>query len=522
MKKETQRGTLAWRYRKWLMLTVVAILLWTHIVLFLTEDYRQKRASYLNAERESFESKIYTTLQMYETFSEYVFRTAVSRDEVLDLLQQAVRGDDRDREDVRHELYHLLRDDYTLMTEYDFRQLHFHRPNGDSFLRFHAREQYGDNLLSVRETVRLANEEKRYVFGFEEGRIFNGYRFVYPLIRGEEHLGSVEVSVSLGSLITVMGELYPEADLNFVIQEEVVRSTVFDNNQDNYAPAPFFPGFLLDQAIEDERLAVDRGQLSFLDASVIYNTVTAEKGRIEAWESFNTIIDEGGRQYLINFLVVENVSSEPVAYLVGISIIDSSNIFSSDQVSRDLVLVTLLVLMFLVSTLVYDVKQKQLKRMATTDKLTGLYNRHCMVELFDREVERYQRYSSPFSVIMLDVDHFKDINDRFGHNAGDRILKEIGKVLRETVRRQDAVSRWGGEEFLILLPETGLQEAGAVANRMRRAMEEHPFLDLAPVTASFGVATIADQGEVGWEAMVHEADENLYRSKQNGRNQVVL
>ena len=514
--------SLIMRYRKWLLLILVAILLWTSIVLFLTEDYRQKRASYLNAELESFESKVYTTLRMYETFSEYVFRTAVNRDEVMTLLERAVRGDDRDRDNVRQELYRLLQDDYALMTEYDFRQLHFHRPNGDSFLRFHAPEQYGDNLFSVRETVRLANEEKRYVFGFEEGRIFNGYRFVYPLIRGEEHLGTVEVSVSLGSLMTVMGGLYPEVDLTFVIDEGVVRSTVFDDNQDNYAPAPFFPGFLLDLAIEEDRHLSGGCRLSVLDSGLIRNTVAEHRGRIDDWESFNTIVEEEQQQYLMNFLAIENISGQPVAYLVGINEIDGANIFTEGGLFRDLVLVTLLVLMLVVSTLIYDVKQKQLKRMATTDKLTGLYNRHRMVDLLEREVERHQRYGSPASVIMLDLDHFKDVNDRFGHSTGDRVLKETGLVLRETVRRQDAVARWGGEEFLILLPETGLQEAGAVANRLRQAMEEHPFFDETPVTASFGVATIADGGEGGWEAMVHKSDENLYRSKQNGRNQVTL
>lgn len=161
--------------------------------------------------------------------------------------------------------------------------------------------------------------------------------------------------------------------------------------------------------------------------------------------------------------------------------------------------------------------------MATTDALTGLLNRRAFLDSTNREVARAKRYNDKLSVVLLDVDHFKHINDRRGHAAGDVVLSAVGKLLGGTVRNCDIVARWGGEEFVIVLPSTPLEGAELVAERIREQLEAAKIHDgsdeLIPVTASFGVATYA--GSETLEQVIDRADRAMYLAKSGGRNRVV-
>jgi diguanylate cyclase (GGDEF)-like protein len=161
--------------------------------------------------------------------------------------------------------------------------------------------------------------------------------------------------------------------------------------------------------------------------------------------------------------------------------------------------------------------------MATTDALTGLLNRRAFLDSTNREVARARRYNDKLSVVLLDVDHFKHINDRRGHAAGDVVLGAVGKLLGGTVRTCDIVARWGGEEFVIVLPSTPLDGAEQVAERIREQLENAKIHDgsgeLIPVTASFGVA--AYTGTETLEQVIDRADRAMYLAKSGGRNRVV-
>lgn len=161
--------------------------------------------------------------------------------------------------------------------------------------------------------------------------------------------------------------------------------------------------------------------------------------------------------------------------------------------------------------------------MATTDALTGLLNRRAFLESTGREIARTRRYNDKLSVILLDVDHFKHINDRRGHAAGDIVLTEVGTMLNKALRTCDIVARWGGEEFVLVLPSTSLEGAEQVAERIREMLETSKIHDAngdhIPVTASFGVAAYA--GNETLEQVVDRADRAMYLAKSGGRNRVV-
>jgi diguanylate cyclase (GGDEF)-like protein len=158
------------------------------------------------------------------------------------------------------------------------------------------------------------------------------------------------------------------------------------------------------------------------------------------------------------------------------------------------------------------------------DALTGCFNRRHSMEVMDSELRRARRTRGTFSVVMFDLDHFKAINDRFGHLCGDAVLAQVGHRMKAVLRSSDTKCRWGGEEFLVLLPETRLAGAYRVAEMVRRDLEEHPILwndHTVVITASFGITEIMP-GEVDANVIIGRADAALYQAKQDGRNRVEL
>lgn len=168
-----------------------------------------------------------------------------------------------------------------------------------------------------------------------------------------------------------------------------------------------------------------------------------------------------------------------------------------------------------------QIKQKSnlLEYQANHDALTGLYNRQKFNDIFTKEIRRSRRYGNFLSVILFDIDNFKVINDTYGHDAGDDVLKKIAEIISINLRQTDSLVRWGGEEFIVLLPETDLETASNVAQKLLESLAVLTFDFMQKnITASFGVATLNETDtEV---SLINRADEALYEAKRNGKNQV--
>ncbi|MCU7835410.1 MAG: diguanylate cyclase [gamma proteobacterium symbiont of Taylorina sp.] len=159
---------------------------------------------------------------------------------------------------------------------------------------------------------------------------------------------------------------------------------------------------------------------------------------------------------------------------------------------------------------------KQLEVEASTDALTSLANRRRIIEIMQYEINIAERYGKDFSIIMMDIDYFKSINDKYGHDVGDTVLRQISTIISNNSRKSDTAGRWGGEEFLITCPETNLNEAGSLAELLRQYIEYHDFDVSSPVTASFGVATF--KPECTKDQLIKWSDDALYLAKANNRN----
>jgi diguanylate cyclase (GGDEF)-like protein len=165
-------------------------------------------------------------------------------------------------------------------------------------------------------------------------------------------------------------------------------------------------------------------------------------------------------------------------------------------------------------------QKDKLKEMATRDQLTGLYNRHYLLENASQKVARARRHNDIFSLLMIDVDHFKQINDKFGHRFGDYVLEEVSRALRSSVRKEDIAARFGGEEFIIILDSSNLENSEVKANILRDKVAAIDF-DKCQITISLGVAEFCNENE-SFDDVLERADQALYQAKNSGRNCVVI
>ena len=163
-------------------------------------------------------------------------------------------------------------------------------------------------------------------------------------------------------------------------------------------------------------------------------------------------------------------------------------------------------------------QNNQLFEQANKDALTNIYNRRRLNETLSEYREYHKIHRKQFSVVILDIDKFKKINDTYGHNVGDSVLKEVSELIRANIRTNDILGRWGGEEFMLVLAETTMEEAALVAENLRALLDNHHFNSVGSVSASFGIASCDQQDNM--EHLVNQADQALYTAKERGRNRV--
>lgn len=163
--------------------------------------------------------------------------------------------------------------------------------------------------------------------------------------------------------------------------------------------------------------------------------------------------------------------------------------------------------------------------MAITDPLTEINNRRRFEEVIKKEFSCFKRYHTPLTCMMIDIDHFKRINDRYGHAQGDSVLKETALLICRNLREVDTLARWGGEEFIALLPQTDKNEALNVARRILENIRNHRFQGIPPhetITVSIGISGIPSDNIENWERLIMKADQALYMAKENGRDMVEI
>jgi diguanylate cyclase (GGDEF)-like protein len=418
---------------------------------------------------------------------------------------------------------------------FDVRQLHFHFGEDiTSFLRVHRPDRFGDALKDIRYTLVDTFNERKSRVGFETGRVYAGLRGALPLFStdkesgDEKFLGTLEVGTSFATTLDIIDDRLGRG-VGVLLRRDHVEETMWPDFIERRFPEKLdFCGCVIEsesrEGLKDAiKIAAAQG-VNMLESGTdvfemddAYFTITrfalrdylgtrdpdrADVGTVVFWANADEQITAHHRGMMFN--VVYGIA----AFLLIELIIYLGFRFALRKLEQEVA----------IKTRELSEKADELEELSITDRLTALYNRLKLDETFATEIERAKRYQTPLSVMILDVDHFKSVNDTYGHQVGDRILVELADILRQNIRASDYPGRWGGEEFLVICPQTDLDGASAVAEKLRAAIAAHDFPSVGTKTSSFGVATY--QPDESEEELMARADAALYRAKETGRNRV--
>lgn len=236
-----------------------------------------------------------------------VFDTLINREEVLKLIKLANSKESRER--AREKLYRLLKRDYENIKKYQIRQLHFHLPNRESLLRMHRPSKYGDNLKDVRYSIEYVNESVSYIEGFEEGRVYNGFRYVFPLKYRDRHIGSVEVGLSSNAFVSIMKESF-NSEPCFIIKKSIVDNKVWSEYRDFYQ-----------ESLVSQEYLYEKDKECYRDKPEYVKKLNRElkpliKDRLKSEKVFTIYLNHNFENYLISFVPISNIQNRNVAYII--------------------------------------------------------------------------------------------------------------------------------------------------------------------------------------------------------------
>jgi len=230
---------------------IIVFLSFSFVANYITNRQLESRVNELfTQDEDNFQNNINISKHIFEAYVQIIFNEHLNSREIKTIMQKAYKGSTLEQTQYRKELYNRISGLYSNLVTSGIRQLHFHFPDNTSFLRMHKPDKFGDNLTKVRSTVKYVNETKQPISGFEEGRIFNGYRYVFPLISNLGlHLGSVECSISVDAIIKNLESTISDAHIGFIIDKKVVEQKVFKDQKSNYIES-YFPGYFYDKHVQ--------------------------------------------------------------------------------------------------------------------------------------------------------------------------------------------------------------------------------------------------------------------------------
>ena len=463
---------------------------------------------------------IHLRMSAIELYDDTIDQHAHALETVIDIL--AHDDDLRDglaRKDRQALLEHAAPMFARMKHTYGISHLYFTGPDRVNLLRMHEPERYGDIIDRVTTTV--AERTGATAYGVELGPIGTfTLRVVSPWFdeRTRRLLGYVELGMETPEVVERIRKSL-SAQAFVLVKKEFLDRAGWEDGMRAFGRTPDW----------------DRFPLSVVSSQSI-SQIPPELAERFARDELETAPDEPVIQidqsyYRPLFVPIQDVGGRAVATVA--LLVDVSQEINTARLALLLGAIAYLAGGILLFVLFYRLvgwvgrriedNQQRLEQLAAIDKLTGLYNNRMYNFILTGEITRAQRHGRPISVLMLDIDHFKRINDDHGHLAGDRVLERLGLLLRECTRSGNSVCRYGGEEFAIILPELGVEVAGETAERLREIVEQTEF-DIGKdhrikVTVSIGVA--AFPGSAGTaEDLTKAADIALYAAKEGGRNRV--
>lgn len=506
-----------WRQRGWLLLPFFAIPLIG--VLLLNQSRRDKEALYLAQYSQELSTLYRSSLETYGKATALLVHETIERPEIRQIMAEASRRPLEQQTPYRAQLYRLLFTSYRGLKEQGFRQLHFQTADGRSFLRFHDPEKFGDPLLDIRPSIRLAQQERMPVKGFEAGRVKSGFRFVFPLLENDQLVGSVETSVGFRTLRETMSQLDPSREFYMVLARDLTLNTLFSSERSLYGDTPLHPDFL----IEDPMVKLpDSPAPPSADVQRI-NRILGTRGEVlegmREFREFSLIVTLDSQPWVVSLLPVHDVTGRATAYIASYAQAPFVGILR-DEFRNNLMLLAAMFsgLLFLLIRLLNSrdrLAQEQRNLVAITETMgDGLY-------VLDADGKVVLVNAAALSLIGYT---HQELIGRIGHDLFHRHSLEGPTPLAEcpiyrTVRAgehffgEERFSRRDGSSFMVEVSSTPLYADGKISGSVTAFRDiTQRKADEARLHAAIAQAEAANQAKSAFVAnMSHEV-----RTPMNG------
>jgi diguanylate cyclase (GGDEF)-like protein len=484
-------------------------------LLFAYISYLKAYTTHKRIEIDNVRFSFENALSGYRRLADFIYETRFKDKELLRLVAEANRSkSSRKRAEIRERIYNELKEEYQLLRKLGIKQFHIHLAEGvTSFIRFHRPELWGDSLVGVRKTLEEAMRTGKSVHGFEEGRIYSGFRNVYPLLYEGEVVGSVEISIGLNA---VASQALMDKSKDFakvIVKGSLVERKVFSKEKmSNYKDSTLNAGFLEDCSREESFWTVKNADIRKKVEGIdnLLRDRVAEK--LKLFRNFSESVFYKGELYHVIFVPFKEINGDWAGYFVyyqedrhwlGFSLFMGGALL--------FYFVAYLSLFFIIYRL-----YRKVMELKSVDILTGAWQRGFGLALVEKLLSEGKE--NKLSALFIDIDDFKKVNDVYGHKAGDAVLSKIARLIKERLRKKDIFLRYGGEEFLIILPDTELEGAKKVAEYIRSKVEREKFEGVGSITVSIGVAQLRDSESLN--SLINRADRAMYRAKSKGKNRV--
>ncbi|QDF30178.1 sensor domain-containing diguanylate cyclase [Halarcobacter anaerophilus] len=430
--------------RKKLLYLIILILISTifSYIIFSLIDNRKKED--LESEKELIKITYKTVIKAFKIHSNLIYFNRINTPQIKKLLLNINEASKEEKNIIKVQLYNELIDMYKNMSDFKLRQLHFHLKNNESFLRFHKPEKFGDSLKGVRSTVEYVNRYKKAIYGFEEGKIFNGYRFVYPLEYKNKYLGSVETSVSMDSIIKEMKEEL-NSNTDFIIKKEIVEKKVLKEEKAKYIQSAVLTDFY------HEKTVSNGGNPLIKELLKKYLTSNTIEKKLQKGEIFNFFCSNKEQTYILTFFPVKNaISKQSVAYII---FANKNHDFKEYENQYILFLSILILLIITLMYFIYKIDEKKnklinkdkiLKKVQEIGKLgywkfdlvknqliwsDEVYN---IFELrkheFEKTYENFLKYVHPHDLEKVTKVYEESLKNRTNYQVEHRIITQTGKI----------------------------------------------------------------------------------------------
>lgn len=473
------------------------IIIYLALIFILYLDKKSKENIYLNDKINQLKSEFLIAKRTYDKASELFYNIRIKNSSVINFCGNFSK---------RSEIFDAFYDDYRSLRKIGFDRFIFTLPNGRVYLRMYNFNRYGDEISEIAE---LANYGNNYLS--IDKNLLDSLVYLYPIYINNKRICDVYLNVPFYKISDDLANRFNKSYL-FVIKKDFLNL----KESKGYIHSDLSPDYFVELKYYNQILKT-KNYDSFRLSEINKKVKKELDKKLREGVSFSYPVDINGNTVLITFIVIKSFNDIPIGYLISYESDTTFEVFSR---TFYLMIPSLLFVMIITNIFIVNIiKVKNVaEKKAITDKLTGLFNRSIIDTLIQVEIERAKRNNKPISVLLFDIDHFKKINDTYGHDKGDYALKTIAEIARRTLRKSDYIIRWGGEEFLVILPETDLDGAKKVAEKIRSNVENYNLKVIGKVTVSIGV-TMLKMGEP-LDNAIKRADEALYAAKNKGRNRV--